>query len=84
MRTALAISASSLLVIVALLPEGDPRWWMTLIGLVCIWLLRAAAEHERRHEHEIVGRAKLEAALTQLEADELAQSLGVASLEEER
>lgn len=82
MRSALAVSASSLLIIVALSPEGEFRWWITLLGLACIWLLRAAAEQERRDECRAAGRAKLQAALTQLEADESAQSRAAAAPEE--
>lgn len=50
MRSALALSASSLIILVALLPEGELRWWLVVFGIACIWLLRLAAEEERRAE----------------------------------
>lgn len=62
MRSALAISASSLIILVALLPEGELRWWLVVVGLACIWLLRIAVEQERKAEHKIaqeLGRDKI-------------------------
>lgn len=70
MRSALAISASSLLIIVALSPEGEFRWWITVLGLACIWLLRVVAEQERRDEHDQIKRGVIADAITFLEASD--------------
>jgi hypothetical protein len=56
MRTAFAISASSLLILAAII-EGTLLWWLVGAGLVCIWALKVKVEQERRDD---VQRARSE------------------------
>lgn len=57
MRTLLAILTSSLLIIVAGIPDAEIRLYLALLGVAAVWATWALGERERRAEQTEERRA---------------------------